>query len=113
MFNGAHVVIYSSKPEEDRRFLKDIDGLAHVDAGDGWLIFALPPAEVAVHPHDRSTAHEFYFLCDDVEGVRREIEVAGLACTPAVDAGWGVLSSFHLPGGSKIGFYAPRHAQPS
>ena len=67
MFNGAHVVIYSTDAEADRRFFRDVLKLDNVDVGGGWLIFALPPSEVAFHPHETSTAHDFYFMCDDIE----------------------------------------------
>lgn len=112
MFNGAHVVIYSSDAEKDRTFLRDIVGLRHVDVGQGWLIFALPPAEIAAHPHSTSVAHDFYFMCDDVLATRAQLESKGVSSAEPVDEGWGVLSSFTLPGGSTIGFYQPRHDRP-
>ncbi|MEZ5776808.1 MAG: hypothetical protein R3E44_00455 [Paracoccaceae bacterium] len=112
MFNGAHVVIYSSDAQADRHFLRDVLDLQSVDAGDGWLIFALPPAEVAFHPHESSHAHEFYLMCDDVHQVREKLLAAGVESAEPVDEGWGVLSSFRLPGRGLIGFYQPRHERP-
>ena len=113
MFNGAHVVIYSTDAEADRQFMKDVLGLTNVDAGGGWLIFALPPAEVAVHPHDTSQAHELYLMCDDIEHCRRSLEDAGVPTSEISDEGWGLLSAFSLPGGGSVGFYQPRHERPS
>ena len=112
MFNGAHVVVYSSDAAADRACLKDIVGLHGVDAGDGWLIFALPPSEIAVHPTQGSTAHEFYFMCDDIEATRDALVQKGVDCSETVDQGWGLLARFVLPGGGRIGFYQPRHARP-
>ena len=111
MFNGAHVVVYSTNAEADRKFLKDVLEFSHVDAGGGWLIFALPPSEVAVHPHERSQAHELYLMCDDIERCRALLREAGVTSSGVTDEGWGLLSSFTLPGGSTIGFYQPRHAR--
>jgi len=112
MFNGGHVVIYSTDADADRRFLKDVVKLDHVDAGHGWLIFALPPTEIAVHPHASSGAHEFYLMCDDIHQAREALALNGIDSAEVVDEGWGVLSSFTLPGGSKVGFYEPRHQRP-
>lgn len=112
MFNGGHVVIYSTDAEADRHFFREVLGLSHVDVGDGWLIFALPPSEVAFHPHEASTAHDFYFMCDDIRTICQEFETRGIAYTDPVDEGWGIVSSFVLPGGGKVGFYQPRHARP-
>ena len=111
MFNGAHTVVYSADAEKDRQFLADILGFDHVDAGGGWLIFALAPGEIAVHPHDTSTAHELYLMCDDIKAARAQLMEHGVICAEVVDEGWGLLSSFKLPGGAQIGFYEPRHAR--
>jgi hypothetical protein len=113
MFNGAHVVIYSADAESDRRVFRDILKLPNVDVGGGWLIFALPPSEAAFHPNQHSNAHEFYLMCDDVEGCRRSLADAGINSSEVTDEGWGLLSSFRLPGGSSIGFYQPRHQRPN
>ena len=113
MFNGAHVVIYSQDANADRTFCRDVLGLSGVDAGNGWLIFALPPSEVAFHPHESSQAHEFYFMCDDVEDCRNQLQAKGAECGPIRDEGWGLLSSLTLPGGGTIAFYQPRHDRPA
>lgn len=112
MFNGGHVVIYSNEPEADRRFFKEVLGLGNVDVGDGWLIFSLPPSEIAFHPHENSTAHEFYFMCENIQSACRTLEGHGVEFAEPIDEGWGVLSSFVLPGGARVGFYQPRHESP-
>jgi hypothetical protein len=112
MINGAHAIVYSTNPEADRAFLRDILGLPHVDVGEGWLIFGLPPSEVAIHPSDKNDAHELYLMCDDVEALMVEMGERGLACAPVQDQGWGLLTQVSLPGGGKLGIYQPRHARP-
>jgi hypothetical protein len=112
MIVGAHTVIYSSRPEADRAFFRDVLGLPNVDVGDGWLIFGLPPAEVAVHPSDENDVHEFYLMCGDVVAFVAEMKRRGVACTTVQDQGWGVLTHLTLPGGGKLGVYQPRHARP-
>jgi catechol 2,3-dioxygenase-like lactoylglutathione lyase family enzyme len=112
MLHGAHVIIYSRDPEADRAFFRDMLGHPHVDAGGGWLIFKLPPAEVAVHPVDGPESHELYFMCDDVEATVKELSAAGVEFTqPITDQGWGLLTRLRLPGGGEIGVYEPRHAR--
>ena len=112
MIIGAHSIIYSTKPDADRLLLRDIFRLPNVDVGDGWLIFGLPPAEVAVHPSDRNDVHEFYLMCDDVVTLVADLRRRGIACGPVRDEGWGVLTHVTLPGGGKLGVYQPRHARP-
>lgn len=112
MIIGAHSIIYSASPEADRAFLRDVLKLTNVDVGDGWLIFGLPPAEVAVHPSDNNDVHEFYLMCDDIEVVIAEMQSHGVVCDPVQDAGWGLLTHLTLPGGGKLGVYQPRHARP-
>ncbi len=112
MIIGAHAVIYSTNPDADRAFLRDVLKLTHVDVGDGWLIFGLPPAEVAVHPADENDRLDFYFMCDDVEAFVAEMKEHGIACDAVEDAGWGLLTKLTLPGGGKLGIYQPRHARP-
>jgi hypothetical protein len=112
MINGAHSVIYSKDPEADRAFLRDVLGLPNVDVGDGWLIFGLPPAEVAVHPSSNNNVHEFYLMCDDVEALIAEMKKQSVACGPVQNLGWGALTELTLPGGGKLGIYQPRHARP-
>lgn len=110
MINGAHVIVYSRDAEADRRFFQDVLDFPHVDAGGGWLIFKLPPAEVAVHPADGAEAHELYFMCDDVEATIADLTARGVEFTqPVSDEGWGRLTRFRLPGGSEVGLYEPRH----
>jgi len=104
------VILYSSDAEADRIFLRDLLGLAHVDAGDGWLIMQLPPGEVAVHPAERSGAAELYLVCDDVRATVAELAGGGIPVEDGVsDQGWGLLTGIRLPGGGRVGLYEPRH----
>jgi hypothetical protein len=112
MIIGAHSVIYSRDPDADRAFLRDVLTLPNVDVGDGWLIFGLPPAEVAVHPSGKNDVHEFYLMCDDVAALMAAMKKHGIKCSPAQNQGWGVLTQLALPGGGKLGIYEPRHARP-
>jgi hypothetical protein len=112
MITGAHSIIYSKNPEADRAFLKDVLGLPHVDVGHGWLIFGLPPAEVAVHPSEKNDVHELYLICADVDAFVVQMAARGLGCSPVRDLGWGRLTQVSLPGGGKLGVYEPRHARP-
>jgi catechol 2,3-dioxygenase-like lactoylglutathione lyase family enzyme len=106
--SGAHVIIYSTDAEADRAFFKDVLKYPHVDAGHGWLIFKLPPAEVAVHPGE-GAAHELYLLCDDLDATLAELKEQGVAASEVQDERWGRLSSLSLPGGGQVGLYQPRH----
>ena len=110
---GAHSILYSTNPDADRAFLRDGLSLPHVDVGHGWLIFALPPAEVAVHPADANGRHELYLMVDDVHGFVEAMKGRGIACSPPDDQGWGVLTSVKLPGGGALGVYQPRHERPA
>jgi hypothetical protein len=112
MIIGAHSILYSKSPGADRDFLRDVLGLPNVDVGDGWLIFGLPPAELAVHPSDRNDVHEFYFMCADVAALVAALEKRGVKCGPVQNQGWGLLTQVTLPGGGKLGVYEPRHARP-
>ena len=112
MIIGAHSIIHSGKPEADRAFLRDILGLPSVDAGDGWLIFGLPPAEAAVHPSERNDVHELYLMCADIEAFVAAMEAHRVACDPVQSTGWGRLIKVRLPGGGKLGVYQPLHARP-
>ena len=112
MIIGAHSIIYSKDPEADRRFLKDILKLPHVDVGGGWLIFGLPPAEVAVHSADQSGAHELYLMCEDIDSFMTTMQQLKVVCDPVQNQGWGLLTRMTLPGGGKLGVYQPRHARP-
>ena len=112
MITGAHSIIYSTNPDADRTFLRDVLGFPHVDVGHGWLIFGLPPAEVAVHPSDRNDVHALYLMCDDVEAFVAEMTTRHVACGPIQNQGWGLVTQVTLPGGGKLGIYQPRHARP-
>ena len=112
MIIGAHSIIYSKSPELDRTFLRDVLELPNIDLGGGWLIFGLPPAEVALHPSSKNDVHEFYLMCDDVEALIGEMKKRSIACEPVQDQGWGLLTHVTLPGGGKLGIYQPRHARP-
>jgi hypothetical protein len=109
---GAHSIIYSRRPEADRAFLRDVFGLPGVDVGGGWLIFGLPPAEVAVHPSEENDVHEFYLMCEDVQALVAQMEKRNVRCDPVQSLGWGLLTQVTLPGGGKLGVYQPRHARP-
>ncbi|HEY2945293.1 MAG TPA: extradiol dioxygenase [Vicinamibacteria bacterium] len=112
MINGAHSIIYSKAPQADRLFLRDVLQLPSVDVGEGWLIFGLPPSEVAVHPSDDNDVHELYFMCDDVEAFVAAMSKRNIRCGPVQNQGWGLLTQVTLPGGGKLGVYQPRHARP-
>jgi hypothetical protein len=112
MIIGAHSIIYSTKPEADRALLRDVLKLPNVDVGEGWLIFGLPPAEVAVHPSDKNNVHEFYLMCDDIQAFIADMKKHRVACDGMQDLRWGVLTHVTLPGGGKLGVYQPRHARP-
>jgi catechol 2,3-dioxygenase-like lactoylglutathione lyase family enzyme len=110
MINRAHVMIFSRDAEADRAFLKDVLGLRFVDAGGGWPIFALPPAEVAVHPDERGGRHELYLLCADIDTAVTELESKGIKVErPLQDVRWGRMATIRLPGGGELGIYQPKH----
>jgi catechol 2,3-dioxygenase-like lactoylglutathione lyase family enzyme len=113
MINGAHVILYTTDPEGLRAWFRGVLGLPSVDSGNGWLIFSLPPAEVAMHPTDGPPRHELYLMCDDVQATvdaltKKGVEFAG----PISDQGWGLLTSIRIPGGGELGLYQPRHPSP-
>jgi catechol 2,3-dioxygenase-like lactoylglutathione lyase family enzyme len=115
MITGAHAVLYSGDAGALRAFLRDKLGLEGVDAGGGWLIFALPPAEVAAHPAapEDSGRHQLYLMCDDIEATVAELSSRGVEFTgPPRDVGWGVLTAMRVPGGGELGLYEPRHPSP-
>jgi catechol 2,3-dioxygenase-like lactoylglutathione lyase family enzyme len=112
MINGAHAIIYSTDADADRSFFQDVLQLPAVDAGGGWLIFGLPPAEVAVHPSDGNGTHELYLMCDDIEAFVAAVDARGMACAPVRDQGWGLLTQLTLSGGGRLGVYQPRHPRP-
>ncbi len=112
MITGAHSVIYSTNPEADRAFLRDVLKLTHVDVGHSWLIFGLPPSEVAVHPADKNDTHEFFLMCDDAHAFVAEMRSRNVPCQDVEDQRYGLLTRITLPGGGRIGVYQPRHARP-
>ena len=110
MITGAHAIIYSHQAEDVRAFLRDILGFDSVDAGEGWLIFALPPTELAVHPTDGPSRHELYLLCDDINATVAALKAKDVEFSqPISDQGWGLLTAVRLPGGAELGIYEPRH----
>ena len=110
---GAHVIIYSADADADRAFLRDVLGFPHVDVGSGWLIFALPPSEVAVHPAEKSGVHTLYLMVDDVTKFVLRMADRGVICSAPQDQGWGVLTQVSLPGGAELGIYQARHVRPT
>ncbi len=114
MITGAHTIIYSEDSDRLRAFFDDVLGFPSVDAGHGWLIFALPPAELAVHPADEATArHELYLMCDDLQATVQELETKGVELSrPVREERWGVITAIRLPDGGEIGLYEPRHPTP-
>jgi catechol 2,3-dioxygenase-like lactoylglutathione lyase family enzyme len=109
MISGAHIILYSKDAEADRDFLRDTLGFKHVDAGHGWLIFALPPAEIAVHPADENNRHELYFMCSDLMAEMAALEGKGIQCSEVHQERWGLLTQIRLPGGGQVGLYEPKH----
>ncbi|HZN75682.1 MAG TPA: VOC family protein [Micromonosporaceae bacterium] len=104
------MIIYSRDAEADRAFIRDKFGYPGVDAGQGWLIFKLPPAEIAMHPTDGPPVHEFYLMCDNIENTLAELADQGVEISsPPTDRGWGVLASIRLPSGGELSIYEPRH----
>ncbi len=110
MITGVHAVVFTSDAEGVRAFFRDVLGLASVDAGGGWLIFALPPAELAAHPTDEDGRHELYLMCDDIETTVRDLEHKGVELArPVSDEGFGLVTAIRMPGGGELGLYEPRH----
>lgn len=113
MITGAHSIVYSSDAEGVRAFFRDVLELPSVDAGHGWLIFALPPAEVAAHPTDGGARHELYLMCDDIRGTVDELRGKGVEFSrPIAEERWGLVTAIRLPGGAELGLYEPRHPKP-
>jgi hypothetical protein len=110
MISGVHALIYSKDPVADRAFLRDVIGLESVDSGDGWLIFALPPAELAIHPGDDNGRHELYLLCDDIEATAKMLAQKGVQLRGSIEEqNWGRVGLIPLPGGGDLGIYQPTH----
>ena len=112
MIYGAHVVVYSTNAEADRAFFRDVLRYASADAGHGWLIFALPPAELAFHPAERNGGHELYFMCDDVHAFIADMQTKNVQCSAVREERWGSITHITLPGGGEIGVYQAKHASP-
>ena len=112
MITGSHSIIYSKKPEADRSFMKDVLKLPYVDSGDGWLIFALPPSEVAFHDSSRNNVEEFYLITDDLEDLIVQVKKRGVKCSPVQKQSWGSLTKLKLPGGGNLKVYQPLHVRP-
>src|ERR1700737_3257620 len=109
MISGAHVVVYSKNAEADRAFFRDVLGFKFVDADQGWLIFALPPAEAAFHPSAENDVHELYFRCDDLKTEMASLAKKGVQCSEVEEAAWGTMTRMRLPGGGEVGLYQPKH----
>ena len=109
MITGAHVIVYSKRPEADRAFFRDVLKFSSVDAGHGWLIFALPPAEAAFHPSEKNNVHELYFMCDDLKETMKFFKESKVKCGAVKRLRWGNLTEITLPGGGRIGLYEPKH----
>jgi len=113
LINGVHAIIFSDDAEGVRAFFSDILRLPSVDAGGGWLIFALPPAELAAHPAEGRGRHELYLMCDDITATVEELQAKGVEFTSEIsEAGFGLMTSLRLPDGSELAIYEPRHPSP-
>jgi catechol 2,3-dioxygenase-like lactoylglutathione lyase family enzyme len=112
MTTGAHVILYSTDAEADRAFFRDVLAYPFVDAGHDWLIFALPPAELAIHPAAEGGAHELYLMCDDLAAFHAEMTTRGVTCSDPHTEPWGSITELTLPGGGTIGVYQPTHPSP-
>ena len=109
MIFAAHVVVYTKDAEADRLFFRDVLGFKSVDAGHGWLIFALSPGEAAFHPSDENGVHELYFICDDLDAEIASLVAKGVECSNVQEARWGSITKMRLPGGGAVGLYQPKH----
>ena len=119
MITGAHFLLYSTNPESDRAFFRDVLNFRAVDVGGGWLIFALPPAEMAIHPGSGHFAQlqgdqqlagaVLYLMCEDLRMAMQSLESRNVICTPVTEAQWGITTTIRLPSGSEIGLYQPKH----
>jgi len=111
MITGLHAILYAPDAEKTRAFLRDVLGLKSVDAGHGWLIFALPPAELAAHPLEAGEGprHELYLMCDDLHATMKDLKAKGVDCGELIEAAWGLGTTIHLPGGGALGLYQPKH----
>ena len=113
VITGVHAIVFSPDAEKVRTFFADVLNLPSVNAGGGWLIFALPPAELAVHPTDGGSRHELYLMCDDIHATLAELSSKGVEVARDIsDAGWGLLAAIRLPDGTELPIYQPRHSSP-
>ena len=113
MITGIHAIVFSPEAEKVRTFFADVLGMPSTDAGGGWLIFALPPAELAVHPADGESHHELYLMCDNIQATLAELKGKGAEVAQGIsDQGWGLLAAIRLPDGSELPIYEPRHPSP-
>lgn len=112
MITGAHIVIYSKNPDIDRAFFRDVLQFSSVDAGQGWLIFEMPPSEAAFHDADSNDRHELYLMCDDLAKTVADLKSKNVGVSETSEQRWGKLATFALPGGGKIGIYEPKHLSP-
>lgn len=113
MINGAHIVIYTKDSEADRAFFRDVLKFPCVDAGHGWLIFAMPPLEAAFHDSEHNDRHELFLMCDDIAATLKDLKSKNVKVSDVTEQRWGMLATFTLPGGGKIGLYQPKHPSPS
>jgi catechol 2,3-dioxygenase-like lactoylglutathione lyase family enzyme len=111
MISGAHVIVYSKNAEADRAFFRDVLGFKSVDAGHGWLIFALPPAEAAFHPGEKNSVHELYLMCDDLKSEMASLAKKNAMCSEIHEERWGSITKMRLPGGGDVHLYQPKHAK--
>jgi catechol 2,3-dioxygenase-like lactoylglutathione lyase family enzyme len=109
MISGVHVVVYSKDAEADRAFFRDVLGFKSVDAGHGWLIFALPPGEAAFHPSQENSLHELYFMCDSLKAEMASLTKKGVKFSDVEEARWGSITKMRLPSGAEVGLYQPKH----
>lgn len=112
MINGAHMIIYTKDADADRAFFRDVLKFPHVDVGDGWLIFALPPSEIALHPDRKNGTHAIYLMCEDVKAFMAEMKKRKIACAKVDTQPYGLMTAITLPGGGELGVYQPTHARP-
>jgi catechol 2,3-dioxygenase-like lactoylglutathione lyase family enzyme len=109
MIFGAHVILYSKDAKADRAFFRDVLGFKSVDAGHGWLIFALPPGEATVHPSNEIGTQDLYFMSDDLKSEMASLAEKGVKCSEVQEARWGSITKMRLPGGGEVGLYQPKH----
>lgn len=112
MITGTHLMIFSKNAEADRAFLRDVLEIKNIDAGGGWLIFAMPPTELGVHPSEKNDVHEIYLMTDDLNAELAKLSAKGVAHDAPHQESWGMATAIALPGGGKLGLYQPRHAHP-